>query len=134
MTREQRNSASQISRAEWAVAALGAVLVLATVIFLAVDLTRGQTSAPAIALTVDSVMHTPTSFVVQIKAENLSGRTAAAARVVGTLLDASGQTVEASEVTLDYLPGNSARTLGLFFHTDPSRFRLNLRATGYQVP
>jgi uncharacterized protein (TIGR02588 family) len=38
------------------------------------------------------------------------------------------------ELTLDYLPGRSERSGGLFFSRDPRVLRLVLEVHGYQAP
>lgn len=124
----------RIPLAEWIVAGLGAVLVLATVGWLMVDLVRDTPAPPVIKLRVDSIARTQNSYVARISASNEGGETAAAARIEGALLDANADVIERSEVTLDYLPRQSQRELGLIFQHDPAQYRLQLRATGYRAP
>jgi uncharacterized protein (TIGR02588 family) len=43
-------------------------------------------------------------------------------------------TVESSEVTIDYVPGEATRRAGIYFSRDPRLHRLEIRAKGYDIP
>jgi uncharacterized protein (TIGR02588 family) len=130
-----RSKTPQIPVSEWIVAGIGVCLVIATIALLALDIAAHNTAKPpAVSLESDTVIVTPISYLAKVNARNEGGRTAADLRVEGVLLDSSGNEVEKSEATLDFLPPNSRRELGLFFQADPRKYRLSLRATGYQNP
>ena len=59
--------------------------------------------------------------------------TAAAVQIEGELLDGE-RVIATSQVTLDYVPGNSERRGGLFFREDPEAHGLKVRALGYAEP
>ena len=125
--------AERISALEWVVAALGLLLVVGAVAFLAVDAVRGGDRPPDVVVRADTVVALEGGgWLVRFSARNRGRETAASVGIAGELRDAAG--TETSRVTLDYLPGRSARTGGLFFRRDPRRAELRLRAEGYQAP
>ena len=117
---------------EWAVAALGLLLVLGTVAFLAMDAARGHDQPPDLVVRADTVMALGGGWLVRFTAENRGRETAAAVGVVGELRDGAG--VESSRATLDYVPGRSTREGGLVFRRDPRRGGLELRVEGWRAP
>ncbi len=120
---------------EWIASGLGAVLLLILVGVIGREALTGETDAlPAIEIRAMSVARAGSGYVVGIEAVNLSGGTAAAVEIEGVLSDGSGAAIETSSATLDYVPGRSVRSGGLFFREDPRRHRLELRALGFQTP
>ena len=123
---------NRISALEWAVAAVGLLLVLGTVAFLLVDAVRGD-APPRLAARADSVIvRGAAEFVVPFTARNDGGATAAEVTVVGELRDGAG--VEAARAQLDYLPGASERRGTLVFTRDPRAGTLRLRVEGWREP
>lgn len=118
---------------EWVVAALGLLVVLCTLGLLTYEVIAGDTSVPDPLIRVTGVHKVRGGYLAQVEAFNRGGDTAAGLTVGGTLKQ-NGRDIETSEVTLDYLPGQSLREAGLFFSEDPRRYRLELRALGYQEP
>jgi len=125
--------AAEIPPLEWAVAAVGLVLVLGTAVFLASQGYANRSSPPDISLRSESVVQLRNGYLMNVEALNVGGSTAADVKVTGALANASG-VAETSEMTFRYLPPNSARTGGLFFTKDPRQFKLTLRPTGYEAP
>jgi uncharacterized protein (TIGR02588 family) len=123
----------EISAGEWVVAALGLLLLLGSLGFALSQAVRDQTAPPSVAIRVDSVAAVAGGYLVRFRATNRGDETAADLTVEGELTRGPGA-VERSSATVDYLPGHSERTGGLFFRADPRRHRLELRATGYQRP
>ncbi len=118
---------------EWAVGALGALLVIATVAFLGYQAAVDTGTPPDIVVRVDSVSRTTEgAWRVEFTARNLGGTTAARVQVRGELR-APGAEPETGEVILDYVPGHGQRRAGLLFRGDPRR-GLELRALGYDLP
>jgi uncharacterized protein (TIGR02588 family) len=72
-------------------------------------------------------------YLVRFRAVNRGGQTAAGLLVRGDL-KGEAEVVETSEARLDYLPGGSERQGGLYFRENPDRFRLEIRARGYERP
>jgi uncharacterized protein (TIGR02588 family) len=120
---------------EWVVAGISTLLVLGVVAFLLYDAITSPATLPEIRVVVDSVVATRTSFIAHFTAQNLGGSTAAGVRISG-VLRAAGDTaaVERSTATLDFVPASSNRRGGLFFTHDPRRYRLTVRAEGFNLP
>jgi len=119
---------------EWIASGLGLVLLLVLIGVIGREALTGETDAlPAIEIRATSVAKAGSGYVVGIEAVNLSGGTAASVEVEGVLSDGAAA-VETSSVTLDYVPGHSTRSGGLFFREDPRRHTLQLRALGFQTP
>ena len=119
---------------EWIASGIGLVLLLVLIGVIGREALTGETDAlPAIELRATSVAKAGAGYVVGIEAVNLSGGTAASVEIEGVLSD-GGAAIETSGATLDYVPGHSMRSGGLFFREDPRRHRLQLRALGFQTP
>lgn len=118
---------------EWAAAALGALVTLFLLGFIAWEAVVGSHAAPAaIALEAGTVHRTAEGFTLEITARNRTDGTAAAVHVEGAL--GPDGSVEKSEATLSYVPGESERKAALIFREDPRRHALSLRVTGYEKP
>jgi uncharacterized protein (TIGR02588 family) len=118
---------------EWAVALLGLGLILGSIGFLVYQVVAGDDSPPDVLVHADAILPVKTGYLVQIRAVNQGGSTAADLRIDGTLMGEGGS-VETSEAVIDYVPARSHRKGGLFFTQDPRRFTLQLRAKGYVEP
>jgi uncharacterized protein (TIGR02588 family) len=118
---------------EWAVALLGLALVLGSLGVIAYQVVMGDDSPPDVLIRADAILPVKTGYLVQIRALNQGGLTAAELRIEGTLSSERGS-VETSETVIDYVPAHSHRKGGLFFARDPRQFTLQLRAKGYAEP
>ena len=118
---------------EWAVAALGALLVAGTLVFLVIAALRGDNTPPSPELRVTGIRQQDTHWLVQVQARNRGHAAAANLRVRGVLKDGERE-VEEAETEFQYVPGGSSREAGLFFTTDPRRLRLELSARSYPQP
>jgi uncharacterized protein (TIGR02588 family) len=118
---------------EWVVAALGLLLVAASIGVLLYEAFAREDAPPAVVVEVDGVQPVEGGFLVLFHAANRGGRTAATLLVEGELRRGD-ETVERSEATIDYSPARSERHGGLFFTHDPAAFELRLRALGYAEP
>jgi uncharacterized protein (TIGR02588 family) len=123
-----------ISPWEWAVALVGVLVVLGAMGFLGYEAIVNKTGPPAVTVRADAVHATQGGYLVQIRASNQGGATAAKVLVQGVLTNASGDRAETSETLFDYVPAHSSRAGGLFFTQDPHQFQLQLRAQGYVEP
>ncbi len=128
-----RGSGSEIPVWEWIVAALGAVLVIGSIGFMLYNSLSGEESPPDIVIHADSIHPVQSGYLVQIRATNRGGLTAAGVTVEGTLRNGT-ERIETSETVLDFVPAESERRGGLFFTEDPRGYRLELRAKGYEQP
>lgn len=118
---------------EWAVGAIGAMLVAATVVFLLFEAWRSDGAPPEVRITAQAPLAQTGGWLVMVRLYNAGGSTAAGVRVEGALEGPDG-VAQRSDVTVDYLPPQSAREGGLFFTEDPRRYNLRLRAVGYVRP
>jgi uncharacterized protein (TIGR02588 family) len=118
---------------EWAVGALGALLLVGTIGFLVWHaLGRGETP-PDVRVVVEHVLELQNGYLVQFRAMNQGGSAGAQLLIEGELAGPTGP-IETSEATLDYLPPRSYREGGLFFTRDPRELDLRLRAKSYAKP
>jgi uncharacterized protein (TIGR02588 family) len=130
---EKGGPARPIPLLEWLVAAMGGLLVAATIAYLVYQALWRDEAPPDVRLTAERVLPLRQGYLVQFRAANEGGQAAAQLMVEGELMGPEG-VVETGEATLDYLPPNSYREGGLFFTQDPRRLELHLRAKGYAVP
>ena len=93
----------------------------------------GAGKVPVIEARVERVVSTATGYVAEIGIDNHSPATAATVEIEGELTKPDGTTAT-SVATIDYVPGASTRTAGLFFVDDPRRGQLEVRVLGYAEP
>lgn len=117
---------------EWAVAALGAAMVIGLIGFMGYRAMQADAPVPELRVKAREVHARAIGFVVILDVGN-TGAGAANVAIEGTLTNGDG-IIESSNVTLDYVPADSHREAGLLFTRDPSRHQLQLRATGYELP
>jgi uncharacterized protein (TIGR02588 family) len=130
----ERRKAARTPALEWAAAGVGLLLLLTMLAIIGMEAVGGETEAPpAVTVAAGRIVAASGGYVVEIEAGNSSGAAAAAVQVEGALM-AGDAAIETSSLTFDYLPGHSRRKGGLFFTQDPRRYRLDLRALGYQEP
>lgn len=130
---DQTKRAQKISPWEWAIALVSAVLVLGTIGLMLYEALDAPSTPPDIAITVEEIIRTDSSYVVVFSAHNRGQTTAASLSVEGELTS-GGQTVEKSAATLDYVPSEAKRQGGLFFSSDPQQYNLTIRPKGYDQP
>ena len=129
----RKPGAPDIPLLEWLCALLGFALVFGTAAFIVYKgVTRG-TSAPDIAVSVESVAQVHEGYRVTLRAVNRGDITAADVKIEGTLKK-GGRAIETSEMTFQYLPSGSERRGGLFFKNDPRTAELTVTAKGYEEP
>jgi len=117
---------------EWAVAALGAGVVIGLIALMGHRALQEESPVPSLHVEAREVHARAGGFVVLLDVRN-SGSGAANVAIEGELRDGESM-IESSGVTLDYVPADSHREAGLIFTRDPSRHQLQLRATGYESP
>lgn len=119
---------------EWIAAGIGLVLTLAMLGFIGWQAWKGEgEEVPGIEIHVQRIVPAAGGWVVEIAAQNVSAATAAAVQIEGELIK-DGRVLATSQVTLDYVPGNSERRGGLLFRKDPRAHDLEMRALGYAKP
>ncbi len=110
-------------------AAIGLVIAVVLLGFIAMDAVRTPDRPPILTVTPAGIVAGQGTYVVEVEVANASRRTAAAVSIEGTLKE-GGQTVETSSTSLSFVPGHSERKAGLIFTRDPRRYTLETRATG----
>lgn len=124
---------SRTPAAEWAVAALGALLVFSAVgVMLFQALTQPNTP-PRLEVTVDSIVDTGSGYLAQVRVRNRGQSTAAQLLIEGQLNSDTGS-VETAQATISYVPAQSIRRAGLLFSRDPREFRLEVAPKGFDLP
>lgn len=131
--KEQEGQNNETPLSEWLVAALGLVLVVATVIFLLYQAFVAEVPPPDIRFAVEETVETSTGFLTRVSVHNEGGKTVSALTVTAEL-KRDGTVLESSDVTLDYVPAHSTRQVGFFFAENPNDYDLNVQAGGYQSP
>lgn len=129
----QRQGSQTPPRSEWLAATIGLVIVLGIFGVLTCEAVNGGESPPDIASRIVAIRPASKGYLVQVEVSNLGGEATAGLTLEGTLKQGT-QAIESSETTLDYVPGQSQRDVGLFFSDNPEQYRLELRAFGYQEP
>ena len=119
---------------EWIAGGVGLLLTLGTfgVIGWEAVTTRGE-PPPAIETSVEGVTAAAGGYVVEVRLRNRSHATAAAVEIEGEMSAGGGEPTR-STATIDYVPGESERRVGLFFREDPRRHGLEVRVLGYSEP
>lgn len=134
MSDKQPQAGSVIPPLEWLAAALGLLLVLGIVGFVSWQAFRsGEQGPPVLEVRVERVTSTSASHVVEIAVKNRSSAAAAAVQIEGDLTSDSGEVIT-SQVSLDFVPGNSEKRGGLLFRDDPRTHDLQVRVSGYAEP
>ena len=121
------------STLEWVAAAVGAVLFVAMIGYMAYIGLKAPDGTPRIEVSSSPPVHEDGIYVVEFHATNV-GTSTASAVVIRATLSRGGQEVETAEVTIDYLPTQSERSGGFFFRNDPAAHELELAAIGYVDP
>lgn len=121
------------SQWEWVAAGISTLLVLGAVGFMGYEALVGPSGPPRLRIEVDSIMAAQGGYLVEFRVHNSGPATAAALLVKGELHADTG-TVETSEVTIQFVPGEAARRAGLYFSHDPRLYRLEIRPKGYDRP
>lgn len=131
--RKQKAGKGNASRWEYVTGAIGALLVAATIVYLALDAKQDPGTPPDLVPTAGRILQQTSSFLVELNVENRGSRTAASVLIRGELKQGDS-VIEDAETTIDYVPGHSVRRAGLVFTRDPRQHQLEMRAIGYDVP
>jgi uncharacterized protein (TIGR02588 family) len=121
---------------EWVVFALSAVLVAATVGYLAYDAVRRDDAPPLLSVEIGQAEPRAGSqglWRVPVTVRNRGHETAEGVRVEVTL-ETPGSPPETADFDVVFVPRESKREGWVTFRGDPSRGRLTGRAIGYEKP
>ncbi len=117
---------------EWAAAALGAVLTLAVIGALLVDVGGGAGRPPEFEVRKLEILTLRDASLVKIEIRNIGDEPAEQIEVEGVLRTAQGE--EMSSVTFADIPARSSRRGGLMFKGPARDGTLELSARGYVEP
>jgi uncharacterized protein (TIGR02588 family) len=117
----------------WAIGLLGLLLVAGSIGFALYEAVAGDASPPDVTVKLEGILPVQDGYLVEFRAVNEGGTTAAGLTVEGELRDGA-EVVEVSDATIDYVPSHSEREGGLFFTQDPRQYDLQLRAKGFESP
>lgn len=126
------NRRRHIPLVEKAAVGISAVLVFATVGYLAYESLRGTAEEPVLTVEIAQVNQRPDAVAVVVEVRNGSSRTAADVQIVGSDPSSDGQGNEA-HASLDYVPGRSTRRVTLMFAPPPAS-PPRIRVAGYTTP
>jgi len=130
----RRKEPARYPLVEWVSAAIGFAITAGIFGFLFVEAAGDHDGVPPVMKAVPVAFHSAGGqYIVEVEVENRSAQTGASVSVEGELMR-GGESVETSEATLAYVPGDSRRRAGLVFAHDPRDYRLRLRVTGYERP
>ena len=118
---------------EWAIAMVGALLVVGTVSYLIYFEASTTLRPPQVTIERQIIKRSGNKYLVSFTARNQTSATAAGLRIRGELRQ-DGRIVESSELSFDYLPGFSTRQGYFYFQQDPSVGELQVFAMSYVDP
>ena len=132
-SRDEKAPAHEIPPLEWLVAAIGVLLLAAALWILIGQRSPEKADPPFFKVQVTSIDRGPDGWLVRFDAVNLGREVAAELTMRGTL-QRDGSVVESAETVLEFVPGRSTRSAGLYFANDPRDGDLAIRAVGYRAP
>lgn len=118
---------------EWLVFASGALLVSATVGYLAYDALAVTPSPPRLEVRLGDPVASPGGFSVPVMVHNRGTKAAETVLIRVERKSDDGQT-DAAELTLDFVPGNASREGAAIFSGDPRSGELSAQPVSFQQP
>ena len=116
--------------AEWALAAVGAVLACAVIGLLLFQALTGSDRPPLLSTRVTQIRSAPGGHMVGVEIRNAGSNAASNVQVDGRLL-INGELVEEAGAQVDYVPADATRTFTLVFSRNPAEGRLEISPTGF---
>jgi uncharacterized protein (TIGR02588 family) len=121
------------NRLEWAVFAVGLVLVLATLGYLVREVATGREGPPEIVVEFGQPRAAPSGYLVPVRVRNVGPATAEDV-VVSVVLNLPDGSREEGELNLAFLPRDSRREGGLHFNRDPGQGKLVVGTIAFEIP
>lgn len=119
---------------EWTVFAMGLLLVVSTLGYLAYDAATISDAPPSIEVRTGMPLERPHNFIVPVSLTNHGDQTAEGV-MIEVVLESGGQEKERGEFTVAFLPRRSTREGWVAFQTDPRTVeQIKARVTGYEKP
>lgn len=82
---------------------------------------------------VEEIIPNNKGFLVKFALENTGDKSAADVTLEGELKK-DAESIETSDVTIDYVPSHSEKKGGMFFTENPQNYEFKIRAKGYNEP
>ncbi len=130
---ERRDEGGTSPPLERLIGALGAILVIALVAFLAYQAAVLPDTGPRLSTTVARIERAGDQFVTHVRVANSGGETAEGVTVAGRLRTPNGEG-EKVTTTISFIPAQSTRRAALVFGHDPRDGELDVRAAAYELP
>lgn len=130
---DRKTLGERTSVVEWIVAAVGLALVVLSVGYIAYTALTTRGTPPDLEIRESSVKRMPEGFLVEFSVVNRGDATAANVVIEGRLLDGEEE-VQVKTTTINYVASGSVQKGGLFFTEDPGRYRLEVKAIGFERP
>ena len=127
-----RRRHGDIPLAEWIGGMIGALIVLGTIGYLAIETFRPDASDTILTATVVRVREQAGSFAVDVEVRNAGRAAAAGVDHAGRARSADGRDARA-DARLDYVPGRSTRHVTLMFPFNPGHAP-EVHVVGYRRP
>ena len=118
---------------EWIVAATGSLLILLMIGLLAWEGAAASPRPPLIELQVKRTVPHGSGELVMVEVHNRGGEVAADLKVRGSVTSGSNL-LEVREVTIDFVPRDSRKVIGLFFSQPTASHQLRLEPVGFVEP
>jgi uncharacterized protein (TIGR02588 family) len=119
---------------EWAVFAIGLLLVIGVLAFLAYDGATLQDRPPAMEVRLGAAEQQADHFIIPVAVTNTGDQTAEGVLVEVTL-DTGAEEPEQSQFEIAFLPRRSTREGWVAFQTDPrTAGEITARVIGYEQP
>src|SRR5687767_5662393 len=114
MADKNSKTSDKIPLLEWIVAAFGLVLVVGTIGFMMYQAFTVKDTPPGFKISIERIDQTNSGYVVIFKVINEGEQTASGVEIEGELRRGA-ESIEKSNVTIDYAPSKSELKGGLFF-------------------
>ena len=124
----------QKNRVEWAVFAVGLVLVLSALAYLVYDGATMGSDPPSIEVRLGAAAPRAHNFIVPVTVTNHGDETAEGVAVEVLMETGGGQEPTRGELTIAFLPRRATREGFVTFQQDPRAAQLTARVLGYEKP
>ncbi len=119
---------------EWTVFAVGLLLVVSVIAYLAYDAATLTDAPPSIEVRTGQPIERPHNFIIPVSLTNHGDQTAEGV-LVEVSLESGGVETERGEFTIAFLPRRSTREGWVAFQTDPrTAGQIKARVMGYEKP
>jgi uncharacterized protein (TIGR02588 family) len=132
-SKQEDNEPTQTPFLEWVFAVIGLILVIGVIGFLIYEIATDQGKPANLNVKIEEIIPNNKGFLVRFTLENTGDETAADVTVEGELKKGA-ESLEKSDVTVDYVPSHSEKKGGMFFTEDPRSNGFTIRAKGFNEP